>query len=228
MIDFHSHVLPGLDDGAKSVEEAVLLLLSQKEQGVHTAIATPHYTGRTTIEEFLNRRRKSLARLQKELPEEAPRIVPAAEVGLFYGLSGVEDIFSLGIQGTHLLLIEMPFTEWDEWMYDEISKLIDRDVVPIIAHLDRYTHMWKCVKKLLLMDVCIQINAEALCGFKTHLAVKKLLSFDKTMVLGSDCHSLEGRPCRLKEACDKIRKKWGQDSLDTILENAEKLMTETL
>jgi len=48
------------------------------------------------------------------------------------------------------------------------------------------------------------------------------------VVLGSDCHSLEGRPCRLKEACDKIQKKWGQYSLDTILQNAEKLMTETL
>jgi len=228
MIDFHSHVLPGLDDGAQSVEEAILLLLSQKEQGVHMVIATPHYTGRTTVEEFLNRRRQSLERLQKELPEEALRIVPAAEVGLFYGLSGVEDLFSLCIHGTRLMLIEMPFFEWDEWMYEEVGKLIERGVIPVIAHLDRYTHMWKDIKKLLLMDVHVQINAEALCGFKKRLAVKRLLSFEKMVVLGSDCHSLEGRPCRLKEACDKIQKKWGQYSLDTILQNAEKLMTETL
>lgn len=224
MIDFHSHVLPELDDGAKCTEEAVLLLLSQKEQGIHTVIATPHYTGRTSVEEFLCRRKRSLVRLLNKLPESAPRIIPAAEVGLFYGLSGIDDLFSLCIDGTHVMLIEMPFFYWDEWVYEEISKLIERGVQPVLAHLDRYMHMRNEVKKLLLMDVSVQINAEAFCKFKKRFAARKILSFEKKVVLGSDCHDAAYRPCRFREACEVIQKKWGENTLEVILKNAEHMI----
>ncbi|MBE7010142.1 MAG: hypothetical protein E7418_01470 [Ruminococcaceae bacterium] len=224
MIDFHAHVLPGLDDGAEDVQEAISLLLSQKEQGVETVIATPHYMGKMTIQEFLDRRQTSLERLLLKMPEAAPRVIPAAEVGLFYGISGVENIEALCVAGTPYMLIEMPQAEWSSWVFEELQHLTAKGIRPIIAHLDRYMHLSKEVKKLLGMPVILQVNAGAICNLRGRRCVSKLLKAGKSFILGSDCHHTIKRPCRLQEACHVIEKKWGKILLCEILKKGETLL----
>lgn len=64
MIDFHSHILPGIDDGSASVEESLKLLEMLAEQGVKTVVATPHfYPDRTSVSDFLRRRDAAYQRL---------------------------------------------------------------------------------------------------------------------------------------------------------------------
>ena len=80
MIDIHSHILPGIDDGSQSVEESHALLALLREQGVETVVATPHfYADRNDPENFLRRRKEALARLDHG-ETEMPRILLGAEV----------------------------------------------------------------------------------------------------------------------------------------------------
>ena len=81
MIDWHTHVLPGMDDGSRNVAESVSILEAQMLQGVNTVIATPHfYANDESLESFLDRRNKSFEQLKNELRETSPNILLGSEV----------------------------------------------------------------------------------------------------------------------------------------------------
>jgi len=225
MIDFHAHILPGLDDGASDADEARKLLLSQQEQGIDTVIATPHYTGEVSIQEFLENRRISLGGLTPFLSHALPKIIPAAEVSLFYGLAEIEYVSQLCIEQTDYMLIEMPFSTWGNWEYTEICKLMDnRGIRPILAHVDRYVRKESDEKKLerfLELDVVLQLNAESLLRFTERRVAKRLLQKGVPVLLGSDCHNSNHRPCRMQEAQQVIQKKWGKEVLEGLEKNAK-------
>ncbi|MCD8010975.1 MAG: hypothetical protein LUF34_09435 [Lachnospiraceae bacterium] len=100
MIDFHSHILPGLDDGSSSIEESIEMLRLSARKGVKTMVATPHfYAQKEAPEHFLERRRQSWARLAPRLPEEAPEIYLGAEVYYYTRISNTENLSRLCIGG---------------------------------------------------------------------------------------------------------------------------------
>ena len=99
MIDFHTHILPGVDDGSKNVEESLLMLDSMKNQGVKTVIATPHfYANDESVESFLSRRNEAFSSLKKSLAD-GPEIILGAEVRYYDGISRLEDLKKLRIEG---------------------------------------------------------------------------------------------------------------------------------
>lgn len=229
LIDFHAHVLPGIDDGAQDVEEARSLLLSQKEQGIQTVIATPHRYQEQPIAEFVANRQRALQQLSQGIAEEIPAIVPAAEVELYCGLSKEKDLRQLCIGDTDYILIEMPFFFWNSWYYDELEQLrCEHGVRPVIAHLERYAktpaEADETFSKLLQTDALVQINASALLHFSSFRVVKHLYKLNAFTVLGSDCHNSIGRPCRFEEAIKKIEKKFGSVFLQKLLLNAEDIL----
>ncbi|MBE7022229.1 MAG: hypothetical protein E7414_03315 [Ruminococcaceae bacterium] len=228
MIDFHAHVLSGIDDGPRNIEQSLALLQSQAAQGIDTVIATPHYLSDVSILDFVKSRDAALALLRESLPEDAPRIIPATEVGLFYGMSGVEDISLLCIENTDYMLIEMPHARWSGWEYIELSNLISRrGITPVLAHLDRYVQKigdFNGIRQLLNMGIPVQINASALLSFSGRGTVKRFLKRHAVMVLGSDCHHPKHRPCRLAAACRAFQKKWGEQELINLQMNAEAIL----
>ena len=81
MIDFHSHFLPGMDDGSKSVQESLKMLSLARDSGVNQIVATPHfYASKESPEHFLRRRESSWETLKEALPDDAPQIWLGAEV----------------------------------------------------------------------------------------------------------------------------------------------------
>ena len=81
MIDWHTHILPEMDDGSHCVAESISMVNMQAAQGVSTIIATPHfYANHDTVSSFLDRREKTYGMLKAELPREAPDIKLGAEV----------------------------------------------------------------------------------------------------------------------------------------------------
>ena len=81
MIDFHSHILPGIDDGSKDAATSLLMLNALKKQGADTVCATSHfYATQRSVERFLFRRQEAWDRLCEVLPQDAPRILLGAEV----------------------------------------------------------------------------------------------------------------------------------------------------
>ena len=228
LIDFHTHLLPGIDDGASNIEESRAILLSQKAQGIQTVVATPHYLKHSSITKFIEERDAALQLVEREIQDDIPRIVPAAEVELYYGLSKRRNLQRLCIQDTNYILVEPPMEYWNSWVYEEIYALsIQHGLRPIIAHLDRYVldkKNSKHIEKILNMEVLIQINAGALLNFFGRRTVKKFWKYDGVTVLGSDCHDMSERRCELQRACLAFQKMFGEKALHSIMENGNKIL----
>ena len=149
-----------------------------------------------------------------------PRILTGSEVAFFDGISQAEEIRHLTIEGTDLMLLEMPFVPWNEKIIEEVSCMIqDRHLCILIAHLERF--IWipgnkKYVQKLIELPVFVQLNAGCLTDWRHRHIYLKMLEEGTAHVLGSDCHGAHHRIPDLKEGRDVIQRKKGTWLLEKI------------
>ncbi|MDE6024395.1 MAG: capsular polysaccharide biosynthesis protein [Lachnospiraceae bacterium] len=221
VIDFHSHVLPGIDDGSRNLDTTAGMLGMCYDNGVKMMIATPHfYAEHDRIEVFLERRQKAYEQVMSLQLERSPKLRLGAEVAYFKGISKAEKIPLLTIQDTDIMLLEMPFYTWDKSVITEVKELIEkRHLRLIIAHLERYIKLSgnkSAVADLLELPVIIQINAGSLLDWKQRGALLKLFKTGKAQLLGSDCHGMNHRPPNLWLGREVIKKKLGDDVLKKI------------
>lgn len=219
--DLHSHFLPGIDDGCRTVDETLELLRFSFKQGVRGMIATPHYYPEESIADFLGRRQEAAKRLQTALelsagqpvrPEACPQYgIPAwclgAEAAYYEGLVRSEDIEKLCLGKSRYLLLELPFERWSSGVIRDIHTLGNLyNITPVIAHLERYLDIQSkdMLEELYAADVLIQMNG----GFilrKTRNALKRVRG-GLVRVLGSDAHNMEYRRPNLCEAVQILYK----------------------
>lgn len=218
MIDWHNHILPGVDDGSRNLAESVAMLKMQMAQGVTTVIATPHfYANDESVEAFLERRNAAFRELKSKLPEDAPEILLGAEVGYYQGISRMENLKELRIQNSKLLLIEMPMTVWTEYMVRELVELAGKSSFQIVlAHIERYLNIQKTSvwERLYENGILMQANASFFSRFISKHKALALLKEEKINFIGSDCHNTTSRPPMLREAFDVIQKKLGSEHID--------------
>ena len=228
MTDFHTHILPGIDDGAKNTDESLTLLQKCALQGVDRIVATPHfYAEKESPHRFCERRSKAYQKLTQEIDTSSlPQISLGAEVLYFEGISDCQDLELLKIEGTRIILIEMPFENWSPRMINEVAGIFDkRNLIPLIAHIDRYIKMFNrrsIANAFEDMPVLIQANAEFFTNKKTSRFARSMLKKGKIHLLGSDCHNITTRKPDLKSAYDCISKNLGDGAIGRIqsLENA--------
>ena len=215
MIDFHSHILPAIDDGSKNTEESLDMLNSLKQQGVKRVLATPHfYANDNSVDSFLARRQKSFDKLKLVLDGNYPEIVLGAEVRYYEGLSKLEKLEELCAQGTRLLLVEMPSGRWSQYALNEILNLSSqRRFTLVLAHIERYMNYQAAdvFETLLANDVLMQVNADFVTGLFTKQKAIKLFKNERIHFIGSDCHNMTTRPPEIKKAYELISKKIGKD-----------------
>ena len=213
MIDFHSHVLPNVDDGSSSVEESLAMLRALKQQGVNTVCATPHFDATTeTVEEFLKKRQSAYESLLPHLDDSCPRILLGAEVAYYEGISRLEDLTKLRLEGTRVLLLEMPFCRWSGYALTELRELSCAGRIQLmLAHVERYRKFQKpgVFDKLLEYGIVMQVNASYFLDWRTRRKALRMLDKGIVHVLGTDCHNMEHRPPRIGEAFDTISKRFG-------------------
>lgn len=196
IIDYHCHILPAIDDGSKNVEMSLGMLDMLHSQGVTKHIATPHfYLHKNNIENFLNNRQHAYEKVIQANPNLD--ILLGAEVTIERGLSEVENLDKLCIQGTNLLLLELPYIPFDNWILDEIYNITCKyDVQVIIAHINRY-YPWYSKKEmnevLSNTQYIFQINNDAFEDKGMTKFVLKLIKQDYTLIFGSDTHNLGER-----------------------------------
>ncbi len=232
MIDIHSHILPEMDDGSRSVEESKKMLDSFWEQGVEAVVATPHfYIDETSVEDFLKKRESCKEKLILGLGNtKRPKIVLGAEVQFFPEIYSMDRAEDLCISGTGYMLVEMPFDEWNKYTYRTLEKLYTaKGITPIIAHVERYLDFQKetdveIVKKLKDVHALIQINTSFLTSGKTRRKALNLVKKGLVNFLGTDAHNTESRPPQLRLGFDEIYKKLGDEGIAALAYWGEKLM----
>lgn len=231
IIDFHTHILPGIDDGSSSLEESVSLLRMEAEQGIGKVLLTPHFYPRyDDPEEFLQRRETAEQILREEMLRLTglPQIEIGAEVHFFPGISESEVLSQLTIGSKRCILLEMPQSPWTESMYRELAGISQKQgITPVIAHVDRYVHPLRTFgipERLEELPVLVQANASFFLRRSTARMALRMLKKDQIHLLGSDCHNLTVRMPNLGEALSCIEKKLGDDFLRKIAEYQQEVL----
>lgn len=234
IIDFHSHVLPGIDDGSKSVEQSLAMLKMESEQGIARVIATPHfYAHHDSPEHFLAARAAAQAALTQALPQSPrlPRVDVGAEVYYFHGISDTEILPALRMAGSNYVMIEMPMSPWTEGMLRELEEIRSKQaLIPIVAHIDRYIaplRTRRIPERLAELPVLVQANADFFLRRSTRPLALRLLRQGKIHLLGSDCHNLTDRAPNLGGAVDIIRKNLGKEAIDRIASFQQEVLQES-
>jgi protein-tyrosine phosphatase len=222
MTDFHAHLLPAIDDGSDSVETSLAMLDIWRAQGIGRVCATPHfYAERTTPERFLSRRAAALQALKAAGGggPKGPEIRCGAEVRFFDGVGAAEALPALCLEGSDLLLLEMPFTRWTDRMLGEVAEIRQRGLRPVAAHLERYLDLnpGQTIRRFLDMDVLIQCNAEFFLSRRTARRALRMLREERIHFLGSDAHNVSSRAPDLGPALDLIERKLGPAAIDRLL-----------
>ncbi len=240
VIDFHSHILPGIDDGSKDTEMSLEMLRRMKAYGADAVCATSHFYGsRRTLEHFLSRRAGAAERLfeamEKEREAEAQagvqskelKILLGAEVAFYSGLTRENEVEKLCIGDSNTLLLEMPFSPWTDFEINEVGSLcFDHGLNVVIAHLERYTGIASedMIKQLLRLPVYVQINCESLLPVFGRRPWLKMFKEGQAKLLGSDAHNLSDRAPNLGAGREIIKKKLGADALTEIDRCAHELL----
>ena len=227
MIDFHSHILAGIDEGSRDTEMSLTMLRMEQEQGVEAVVATPHfYAQQDSVKNFLKRRERSMHRLMEVSEREEQIQMPiylGAEVYYFRGIGEGTLIRELCIQNSRILLLELPFCQWESYIYADIVRLVrDQKLTVILAHVERYhklqknREIWNAVMEL---PVHIQLNTGPFLDWKKRSRSIRIMREQGTVLLGSDTHNLTSRSPNLAQACEIIRSKAGA----AYVEKTEKL-----
>lgn len=215
MIDFHSHILPQMDDGSKNVEESLAMINALSQQGIKTVAATPHfYANDESVQSFVERRRKSFESIELSLTPDMPRILLGAEVKYYEGISRMENLRDLCMGDTELLLLEMPMRRWTEYVLRELTDIsCSGKITLVLAHIERYIKLQsdEVIGQLLSSGILLQINARFVCDFFTKRQAMNLLKNRAVHLLGSDCHNMSDRAPDIGRAYEKIKKKLGDE-----------------
>jgi len=192
LIDFHAHILPRADHGSSSLQTSLEQMTLINNAGVDTVVATPHfYPDQHILTDFLHVVDSSARELTAV--DDRPSICLGAEVLCCVGLENMDGIDSLCIRGTDILLLELPYSEWDIELFYTVRRLSRRYTV-ILVHIDRYieTH-FDGIDTLLSMGIPIQVNAAAF--FTSHIRKRLAPYINDGLIsaLGSDLHEVDKR-----------------------------------
>ncbi|MBR4172941.1 MAG: hypothetical protein IKR46_01055 [Clostridia bacterium] len=230
MIDYHSHFLPNIDDGAKTAEQSLEMLAVSKSAGVDTVVSTSHcyaFDGDKSIAHFLKRRDAAYAEVSGAIGENKdsyPSIVMGCEVHLVPNLSTFSLLPKLCIENTDYILLEMPFSEWKDEHFEEIYNITKLGLKPIIAHIDRYFNISEKFPDLFSLDLLYQANAESFISRTNRKKLAELFRNDKLHILGSDMHNTSTRPPNLAEGYAVISKKFGAPYAEYLQVSSEKIL----
>lgn len=215
MFDFHTHILPGVDDGSRSVQESLSMIDELVRQGATGIAATPHfYAQRSSPEQFFAKRADAWAKLEPYLKMGQPEIRLGAEVQYFEGINRYERLEQFCIDGTRLLLLEMPVCSWTTRMVATVAEMNSRENLRILlAHIERYLPYGNraALESLAEQGVLIQVST----GFFVEKRRKamKLMRDGYVHFLGTDSHNLDARRPDLAPALEIIRRKMGKQWL---------------
>ncbi len=223
MLDLHTHILPGIDDGAADVGQALDMAAKAVADGVRIAAATPHFDALPDWD----RLKIAVNDLQTELDQAAIplQLVSGAELYIDPQTAALPNIPTYGDQGRYVL-IEFPMREIPGYARDAVFKLQVRGLTPIIAHPERYADVLadpNCLREWIDLGCLLQMNSGSLLGLfgsQVEETARILLAHDMVHLMASDGHSTGRRGMTMRE---------GVQALEAIVSSAAiRELTETI
>lgn len=231
--DIHSHILPGVDDGAQDLKEAMSMIGVAYKEGTRSIFLTPHYErgkNRYTKEE-LNIR---FAELKNEVENTYPDMKLYLGNEVLYTDGIVEDLKNGLIQtmnDTKYVLVEFNIRISYNELYQAIRKITNARFRPIIAHVERYRCLFKQIDRideLVSMEAYLQMNISSVYGGmldENARWCKKLVREEYITFFGTDAHDLDDRAPYIKDYIGWIEKKCGIDLLERVfVDNPAKMI----
>ncbi len=239
MIDVHTHILPGIDDGARNAGTSVAMAEMMADQGAELVVATPHYFCLDNTPEEHRKKAEGAFEALKEAWNSkyngARELVPVrigAEIYLAESLQASEKPEFLKIGGSDLMLFEMPFSGYHSWM-PRLADLVSGKAggIPVFAHIDRYLDQLdkdNLAELESIRGAAFQFNSDS---FENRRALKYMFSLIKRgfpVFFASDCHGAHHRPPDLGEKLPalekKIVKKFSEKTYAQICETQRRLL----
>jgi protein-tyrosine phosphatase len=232
MIDIHNHILPGLDDGAKDFDEAVMLCELAAADGIEALVVTPHIR-----DGLYPNNRDSILKKTAELKDRLSgscdiEIYAGAEVHLATNI--IERIRSksiMTINDNGYLLLELPEQVLPPRSVEFIFDLKLAGITPIIAHPERYGWVKNeadSLKRFVELGAFLQITAKSLTGGfgkEARSMANYLLKEQMVAVIASDSHSPRHRPAKLSDAVKEAAKVIGEDEAAKLVrENPKRII----
>lgn len=229
MTDLHTHILFGIDDGARDLEMSKEMLKKEISDGVDTVVLTPHFDiSHQNIDEFSSLRDQNAEILKREIGSQI-RLLCAAEVVADPFLTEEKNLDKLCIEGTKVILLELPSENVSLWLENLIYKLRLLNYTPVLVHIERYRVLCnlKTLKKLTDAGAVTQINCSSFInsGIFMRSFIKKAASKKLLHLLGSDCHSSSWRAPCFKEGVEAATKLCSRFFADSLIKNNESIVS---
>ena len=224
IFDIHSHIVPGVDDGARSLDESLRLA---EENGIEAVIATPHFWHDIKKFDGYNRAVDDAFAAVKAAYKGNIELYKGYEVKFFKGISETEKIRKMTLNGSEYLLVELHYSQdiTDDIIKEIANIYYNFRITPIFAHLERYHNNHGFRKALSLVDSGIamaQVNASSFFNDNKRTAVN-MLHDGLASVVATDMHSPSSRPPKMREALLCYRDIFGNHNVQKILDNFDRL-----
>jgi protein-tyrosine phosphatase len=212
VIDLHSHILPGVDDGPTTIEESLEIARRAAADGVRIIAATPHVrddypTSAETMERLVAEVRRAVQ--EAEIPVD---VRPGGEIAIdWLDRLSEDDIGRFGLGGSpRYLLVEFPYSGWPLSLHEWIFRLVTREITPVIAHPERNADVQRDPSELRpLVDAgaLVQVTAASLdgrVGRSAKTAAVELIDRGLAHLLASDAHTPDLREAGLAGAVEAV------------------------
>lgn len=196
MIDIHSHILFGIDDGCSNILESITLLDKMWRKGITDVILTPHYIKNTKFSADNLKKKDCLEELRNEIKRRdiGINIYLGNEIYIDDDIIELLQVEAMSLNGSRYVLIELPLNNKYPFLEDVICQLLKRGMIPVIAHPERYKEYFDDIdffSKMVEMGCLFQGNLGSLFGIygkKSKRQLEKLLRNDFIHFLGNDIH----------------------------------------
>lgn len=233
MVDLHSHILPNIDDGARSMKEAVAMCRMAVENNISKVVCTSHFMPGMKVEDFIAARDVQLAALRGELAAANIQLelIPGAELYVSDEIFYLNNIEKLRIGKTNYVLAEFDFVGLTgSRMMRYIEEIRKSGVNVIVAHPERYKYLqddYNIINMLRKNGVLLQVNAGSLLGLfgkREFKLAKELCATNSAFFLASDAHSTGMRNNALLEMFPGFVRTASPEQVGWMLDQAPELL----
>ena len=228
MIDIHTHIIPGLDDGSQDIETSIIMAEMAVDSGVDTIIATPHCNQSGMYENYVS---DDLLRWMDRFREEVEREEIDLDVKFGMEIFCTREVPKLlrekkllTLNDSRYALVEFPFGIDIPRMERMLFSVLDSGYIPVIAHPERYfavqaqpeiTYDW------LQEGMGIQINKGSLFGRfgrDEYRCANNLLRNGLVSCIASDAHGIDSRTTDMSDAFEFVSMEYSEELADLLLE----------